>query len=87
MLTNRLILMLIFCLTFLPAVGPAQADKPKPKLLDGELIEEGQPSSGPGPNSTGPGKPHQPNRYSAERVQRHPPCQSIHRLWLESSHL
>ena len=61
MLTNRLILMLIFCLTFLPTIAPAQADKPKSKLLDGELIEEGQPSPTPAPTQrprkTTPAKP------------------------------
>ena len=43
MLTNRVIFLLIVILTCLPSMLQAQADKPKPKLLDGELIEEGQP--------------------------------------------
>jgi inhibitor of cysteine peptidase len=40
MLIKLFILTLIFILTFLSAIVPARADKPK--LLDGELIEEGQ---------------------------------------------
>jgi inhibitor of cysteine peptidase len=54
MLTNRLVLPLIVFLIFLPAVAPAQTEKPKPKLLDGELIEEGQPSPAPAPTQTAP---------------------------------
>jgi len=46
---------LIFMLfIFLPTVGPAQTDKPKSKLLDGELIEEGQPSPAPAPTPPAP---------------------------------
>jgi len=44
MLTRRLILTIILVLVLLPAIVPAQNDKPKSKFLDGELIEEGQPS-------------------------------------------
>jgi inhibitor of cysteine peptidase len=44
--TYRL-LSFIVILTFLPAMVLAQADKPKPKLLDGELIEDGQPAPAP----------------------------------------
>ena len=54
MLTNRLILTFICYLTFLTAVVPAQTDKPKPKLLDGELIEEGQTSPAPAPTQPAP---------------------------------
>ena len=54
MLIYRLFLTLIVLLTFLPAVVPAQTDKPKPKLLDGELIEEGQPSPAPAPSQPAP---------------------------------
>ncbi len=54
MLTNRLILTLICCLTFLTAVVPAQTDKPRPKLLDGDLIEEGQTSPAPAPTQPAP---------------------------------
>jgi inhibitor of cysteine peptidase len=54
MLINRLVLPLILFLTFLPAVAPAQTEKPKSKLLDGELIDEGQPSPAPAPAQPAP---------------------------------
>jgi inhibitor of cysteine peptidase len=47
----RLIVILII-LTLLHAAVPAQADKPK--LLDGELIEEGQPAPTPQPAQPAP---------------------------------
>jgi predicted secreted protein len=49
MLTNLLILPLMVFLAFMPVVLSAQNDKPKPKLLDGELIEEGRPPAAPAP--------------------------------------
>jgi inhibitor of cysteine peptidase len=52
MINNRLSLILTVILAFLPLM--AQADKPKPKLLDGELIEEGQPSPVPQPAQPAP---------------------------------
>ena len=54
MIHNRLIFILIFILTCLPAMLQAQADKPKPKLLDGELIEEGQTTPAPEPAQPAP---------------------------------
>jgi inhibitor of cysteine peptidase len=54
MLTSRAIVLLIVILTCLPAMVQAQADKPKPKLLDGELIEEGQPSPATQPTQPAP---------------------------------
>lgn len=42
----RLVVFMIL-LTFCPT--PVQAEKPKPKLLDGELIEDGQPAPAPAP--------------------------------------
>ena len=44
--------LLLFLLVFLGnffAVQSVQADKPKPKLLDGDLLEDGQPPSLPQP--------------------------------------
>ena len=49
MLSSRYVFLLIAILTILLTMVPAQADKPKPKLLDGELIEEGQPTPAPQP--------------------------------------
>jgi inhibitor of cysteine peptidase len=37
----------IVILALLPGLAQAQADKPRPKLLDGELIEEGEALPGP----------------------------------------
>jgi len=54
MLTYRLILTLLVYLTILPALASAQTDKPKSKFLDGELIEEGQPSPAPAPTQPAP---------------------------------
>jgi inhibitor of cysteine peptidase len=54
MLTCRLFLILIVILTFTPSSVPSQADKPKPKLLDGELIEEGQSAAAPAPVQPAP---------------------------------
>jgi inhibitor of cysteine peptidase len=47
-----LICMIIFLC--LPGMALAQTDRPKPKLLDGELIEEGQPSPPPPPIQLAP---------------------------------
>ncbi len=52
MLIKRLILMLMIVLTFFPT--PVLAQKDKPKLLDGELIEEGQPAPPPAPAQPAP---------------------------------
>ncbi len=54
MLIKSIILILLIILTFLPAMVPAQSDQPKPKLLDGELIEEGQPAPAPPPAQPAP---------------------------------
>jgi inhibitor of cysteine peptidase len=54
MATYHRFLVLIVFLTCLPAMVPAQADKPKPKLLDGELIEEGQTKPAPEPAQPAP---------------------------------
>lgn len=37
-----LLIILAACLLSFGALSPVQADRPKPKLLDGDLIEEGQ---------------------------------------------
>lgn len=37
-----------------PLSAPAQTEKPKPKLLDGELIEDGQPAPAPAPVQPAP---------------------------------
>jgi predicted secreted protein len=52
----RPILILFIILALTPALLPAQDDrpKPKPKLLDGELIEEGQPPPAPAPAQPAP---------------------------------
>lgn len=52
--TVRFILIVLLILTFLPVMGQAQTDKPRPKLLDGELIEEGQPAPAPPPAQPAP---------------------------------
>lgn len=54
MIHNRLIFILIVILTLLLTMVPAQADKPKSKLLDGELIEEGQTTPAPEPAQPAP---------------------------------
>lgn len=54
MLICRVFLILIVILTFIPSAVPAQTDKPRPKLLDGELIEEGQPTPAPTPAQPAP---------------------------------
>jgi inhibitor of cysteine peptidase len=46
------LLVCIIILTLLPAMVLAQADKPRPKLLDGELIEDGE--SAPAPPQPAP---------------------------------
>jgi inhibitor of cysteine peptidase len=54
MLIKRLVLSVISVLIFLPIIVQAQNDKPRSKLLDGELIEEGQPSPAPAPTQPDP---------------------------------
>ena len=54
MLIKRLILSVISVLIFLPIIVQAQNDKPRSKFLDGELIEEGQPSPAPAPTQPDP---------------------------------
>jgi inhibitor of cysteine peptidase len=49
----RLFIVIVF-LACLPAMVQAQADKPRPKLLDGELIEDGQPAPAPPPVQSAP---------------------------------
>jgi inhibitor of cysteine peptidase len=44
MLICRSILIVTLLVTFLPSILLGQTDKPRPTLLDGELIEEGQPA-------------------------------------------
>ncbi len=46
-----IILVILACL---PAVAGGQADKPRPKLLDGDLIEDGQPAPPPPPAQPAP---------------------------------
>jgi inhibitor of cysteine peptidase len=48
------VLVLIIILTFLATVVQTQADKPRPKLLDGELIEEGESAPAPHPAQPAP---------------------------------
>ena len=62
MLSSRYVFLLIAILTILLTMVPGRADKPKPKLLDGELIEEGQ-TTPPRNRPAGAGKPHQPDRH------------------------
>jgi inhibitor of cysteine peptidase len=55
MATLYRLLVLMVILTLMPVMVNAQADKPKPKLLDGDLIEEGQPAPTPQPAQPAPG--------------------------------
>jgi inhibitor of cysteine peptidase len=50
----RILLTLMLLLIFLTGLGLAQNDKAKPKLLDGELIEEGQTAPVPAPAQPAP---------------------------------
>jgi inhibitor of cysteine peptidase len=56
MFIRWVITLLIILLSFPPSsvLVQAQADKPKPKLLDGDLIEEGQPAPAPQPAQPAP---------------------------------
>jgi inhibitor of cysteine peptidase len=51
---KRLALLPFIMVIFLATIVLAQNDKPKPKLLDGELIEEGQPAAVPAPTQPAP---------------------------------
>ena len=84
MLIKRLILSVISVLIFLPIIAPAQNDKPRSKLLDGELIEEGQPSPAPAPTQPDPENSTSQVVTLLKEFSVTLPCQSIHRLWLES---
>lgn len=48
------ILIVLVVLSLFPAITQAQDVKPKPKLLDGDLIEEGQPPPSPAPTQPAP---------------------------------